>query len=348
MKLDFDIQPPKTEVLDLLQTKVDQKTKPIGALGRLEELAIKIGLIQQSLTPSLNKPHIVVFAGDHGIASEGVSAYPKEVTYQMVYNFLAGGAAINVFAKQNGIELTIVDAGVNYKFPEHDHLIDQKVNYGTCSFLDKEAMTSEELKLSLERGRDAVNRVHSEGCNIVGFGEMGIGNTSASSVMMSRLCNIPVELCVGRGTGVDGSALQRKIDILSRAVEKHQSATTPLQVLQTFGGYEIAQMCGAMLQAAENRMVLLVDGFIATASYLIAQELFPAVSHYAILCHQSHEAGHQRLIDYLNMKPLLHLDMRLGEGTGCAIAYPVIENAIAFLNDMASFEGASVSQKAIQ
>lgn len=345
MKLDFDIKSPKMELLDKLKIKADQKTKPLGALGRLEQLAIKIGLIQQSQTPSLNKPHIIVFAGDHGISDDGVSAYPKDVTFQMVHNFLAGGAAINVLATQNGIDLLIVDAGVDHEFENVPGLIDQKINYGTKNFLNNQAMTEKELLLAIDKGRKAVNEVHKTGCNIIGFGEMGIGNTSSASLISSRICNIRLEECIGRGTGIDNPGLQHKIDILNRASDYHKAVSQPLQVLQTFGGYEIVQLFGAMLQAAENGMIVLVDGFIATSAFLVAQAIYPAIKSYSIMCHQSEEKGHQLMTDYLNMKPLLNLNMRLGEGTGCAVAYPIVKSAITFFNEMASFEAAGVSQK---
>jgi len=329
-----------------IQHKINNKTKPLGALGKLEEVALQIALIQETLTPSLVKPHIVVFAASHGIASEGVSAYPPEVTFQMVLNFLQGGAAINVFTKQNGIELALVDAGVDHDFEPDENLIDAKINHGTKSFLSESAMTESECQQAIEKGKEIVKNIAKTGCNVIGFGEMGIGNTSSAALIMSKLLNIPIEDCVGKGTGVNPDQYQNKINILMKAISNHAEVSiNPMQVLQTFGGFEIAMMCGAFLAAAEEKMVLMVDGFIASAAFLCAVKLNPAIKDFAVFCHQSEEKGHQLLLESLDVKPLLNLDMRLGEGTGCAVAYPLLKGAVAFLNEMASFESAGVSDK---
>jgi nicotinate-nucleotide--dimethylbenzimidazole phosphoribosyltransferase len=329
-----------------IQHKINTKTKPLGALGTLEDVALQIALIQETLTPGLVKPHVVVFAASHGIANEGVSAYPSEVTFQMVLNFLNGGAAINVFTKQNGIKLTLVDAGVDHDFEPDEKLIDAKINHGTKSFLHQDAMSTEECSAALEKGKQIVKDISGTGCNVIGFGEMGIGNTSSAAVIMSRLLQIPVGDCVGKGTGVNPEQFQNKINILEKAVLNHpQVETDPVQVLQTFGGFEIAMMCGAFLAAAEEKMVLMVDGFIASAAFLCAFKINPSVKDFAIFCHQSEEKGHALLLGYLKVKPLLQLDMRLGEGTGCAVAYPLLLSAVAFFNEMASFESAGVSDK---
>lgn len=330
---------------DLLH-KIDFKTKPLGSLGKLEKLALQIGTIQNTLTPSLHNPTIVVFAGDHGIAKDGVSAYPQEVTYQMVMNFLQGGAAINVFSKQNNITLNIVDAGVNFNFPENENLINAKIACGTKSFLQEKAMSENELQLCFDKGNEIVQQVFDSGCNTIGFGEMGIGNTSSAAIIMSYLCNLPLAKCVGRGTGLNDTQFENKISILTQAQNFHGNIETPKDVLQTFGGFEIAQMCGAMLSAAEKNMVVLVDGFIATAAFLVAYKIKPTIIENAIFCHLSDESGHLNLLNYLNAEPILNLNMRLGEGTGCAVAYPIIESAVSFLNNMASFESANVSNKA--
>jgi nicotinate-nucleotide--dimethylbenzimidazole phosphoribosyltransferase len=328
-----------------LKHKIDSKTKPIGALGILEKLALQIGTIQNSLSPVLNKPTIIVFAGDHGIAQTGVSAYPQEVTYQMVMNFLHGGAAINVFSTQHGINLKIVDAGVNFDFDKYETLINAKIDKGTKSFLQEKAMTETQLLQCFEKGKEIVTQLANEGCNIVGFGEMGIGNTSSASMLMSYLCDLPIEICVGRGTGLNDEQLQNKIAILEQAKAFHGKIENPKEVLQTFGGFEIAQMCAAMLTAFENNMIILVDGFIASSAFLIAQKMNPLIRSNAIFCHLSDESGHQHLLNFLRAEPILKLNMRLGEGTGCAIAYPIIESAVAFLNNMASFESAGVTNK---
>lgn len=329
-----------------IQHKINNKTKPVGALGKLEDVALQIALIQETLMPSLIKPHIVVFAASHGIANEGVSAYPSEVTFQMVLNFLNGGAAINVFTKQNGIELALVDAGVDHDFEPNEKLIDAKIKHGTKSFLTHSAMTEAECQQAIEKGKEIVKNIAKTGCNVIGFGEMGIGNTSSAAVIMSKLLDIPIEDCVGKGTGVNPDQYQNKILILQKAVSNHAGVSTePMQVLQTFGGFEIVMMCGAFLEAAEKKMVLMVDGFIASAAFLCALKINPSVKDFAVFCHQSEEKGHQLLLEGLNAKPLLSLDMRLGEGTGCAVAYPLLKSAVAFLNEMASFESAGVSDK---
>ena len=329
-----------------IQHKINSKTKPLGALGKLEEVALQIALIQETLTPDLVKPHIVVFAASHGIANEGVSAYPSEVTFQMVLNFLNGGAAINVFTRQNGIELTLVDAGVDHDFEPNEKLIDAKINYGTKSFLNQASMSAEECQRAMEKGKEIVRNIAKTGCNVIGFGEMGIGNTSSAAVIMSKILQIPLEDCVGKGTGVNPDQYQNKINILTESIINHSEISNdPIEVLQTFGGFEIAMMCSAFLVAAEEKMVLMVDGFIASAAFLCAFKINPKVKDFAVFCHQSEEKGHAYLLKYLEVKPLLSLDMRLGEGTGCAVAYPLLKSAVAFFNEMASFESAGVSDK---
>lgn len=341
----FNVQPVSNRLKEDLQHKIDFKTKPLGALGQLENIALQIGLIQDTLSPELKNPHIVVFAGDHGIANEGVSAYPQEVTFQMVMNFLNGGAAINVFCKQNNINIKVVDAGVNYEFPNGLKLTDTKIGMGTKSFLKEPAMSIKEAQKCIDRGSVIVNEIYQSGCNVIGFGEMGIGNTSSASVLMSLLCKIPIKGCVGKGTGLDTEGFNKKIKILTSAIKKQGKPDTVFKTLATYGGFEIAQMCGAMLQAAENKMVLLVDGFIATSAFLVAYKINPDILDYAIFCHQSDEQGHAKMLKHLKAKPVFSLNMRLGEGTGAAIGYPVIQSAVNFLNEMASFESAGVSNK---
>jgi nicotinate-nucleotide--dimethylbenzimidazole phosphoribosyltransferase len=330
-------------IKEQLQHKIDFKTKPLGALGKLEKIALQIGSIQNTLSPQLTKPSIMVFAGDHGIANEGVSAYPQEVTFQMVMNFLQGGAAINVFAAQNGIDLKVLDAGVNFDFEPNEKLIDLKIAKGTKSFLADKAMTETQIMECIIAPNYQIKKLHEEGCNIIGFGEMGIGNTSAATMLMSNFCNLPIEKCVGRGTGLNDEQLNKKIEILKRAKDFHGEITDPMQALQAFGGFEIAQICYAMQKAFECNMIILVDGFIASAAFLVAYKSNPVILDNAIFCHLSDEHGHQNLLNYLGVEPLLKLGMRLGEGTGCAVAYPLIESAISFLNNMASFESAGVS-----
>ncbi|HEY4787556.1 MAG TPA: nicotinate-nucleotide--dimethylbenzimidazole phosphoribosyltransferase [Bacteroidales bacterium] len=329
--------------LTQLQHKIDNKTKPLGSLGVLEQIALQIGTIQNTLSPELKKPTIIVFAGDHGIVDEGVSPYPREVTMQMVMNFLNGGAAINVFCKQNDINLLVADAGVDFDFEPSLPLIHAKVGKGTRNILYTAAMTAEECQKAMDQGGGIVTLQHHKGCNIIGFGEMGIGNTSSASLLMSKFCQLPIEKCVGRGTGLDDEGLQNKISILRRALEKHPSAITPTEILATFGGFEIAMMAGAMLKAAELGMIIMVDGFITTSALISAYHFNKHIVKNCIFSHQSDEQGHKLMLDFLNVKPVLNLGMRLGEGTGAAVAYPVIKAAVSFLNEMASFESAGVS-----
>lgn len=326
-----------------LQHKIDQKTKPTGSLGILEVLAKQIGMVFQTLEPKIIKPNIIIFAADHGIANHGVSAYPQDVTRQMVTNFLVGGAAINVFCKQNTIKLSIVDAGVNYDFPMNTNLISAKIGMGTQSFLHGPAMSSMELQLCLNKGQEVVKTIAKTGCNCIGFGEMGIGNTATASVLMSIILALPIADCVGKGTGITDEKLIEKINILKKCLDNYEGENNLESKLAYFGGFEIMQMVGAMLEAKENNMLILVDGFICSVAFLIAFKKKPSVIKNAIFCHSSAEQGHQKIVDYLGVRSLLQLDLRLGEGTGCAIAFPIIESAVAFLNEMASFESAGVS-----
>jgi nicotinate-nucleotide--dimethylbenzimidazole phosphoribosyltransferase len=342
--LNFQITGSSRTITKELKHKIDNKTKPVGSLGDLENIALQIGCVQKTLSPVLKNPTIIVFAGDHGIAQSGVSLYPQEVTYQMVLNFLRGGAAINVFCKQNDVEIKVVDAGVINLFEDNEALIQAKVAHGTKNFLEDPAMTEEECMIALYRGTEIVKNTFNDGCNIIGFGEMGIANTSSAAIILSYLANIPLEKSVGRGTGLNEEGVQNKYCILKRAVNKHSIDPEPLKVLQTFGGFEIAMMCGAMLQAAEHKMILLIDGFISTAALLVAYKLYPAILDYCIFCHNSNEQGHKLMLEYLKIKPVLNLNLRLGEGTGAALAYPVVKAAVTFLNDMASFDSASVSK----
>lgn len=315
-------------------------------MGALERVALKIGRIQHTLSPQLKQPTMLVFAGDHGIAREGVSPYPQEVTYQMVFNFLAGGAAINVFCRQNGISIKVVDAGVNFDFAPHPDLINAKIAPGTQSYLHGPAMSNVQGEAALAKGAELVQAAFDGGCNIIGFGEMGIGNTSSAAVLLSLLGGVPIEECVGRGTGLDDPGLARKKEILAQAIKNNPVDTSSaLAVLATFGGFEIAMMAGAMLKAAELKMIVLVDGFITSAALLAARAFNPHVLDYCIFTHQSHERGHQKMLACLGAEPLVNLEMRLGEGSGAAVVYPLIMAAVNFLNEMASFESANVSQK---
>ncbi|HWK05411.1 MAG TPA: nicotinate-nucleotide--dimethylbenzimidazole phosphoribosyltransferase [Puia sp.] len=341
-----------TELQKELQHKIDSKTKPLGALGRLEEVALQVGLIQGSVNPRISHPHIVVFAGDHGIAATGlVNPYPQAVTAQMVLNFIAGGAAINVFCRQQDIGLTVVDAGVNFDFPADlpsRRFIRSKIGYGTRNYLEGAAMRRDEARQAMEAGGKIVEDLFREGCNCIGLGEMGIGNTSAASLIMSFITRIPVEECAGRGTGVNDLQLEKKIATLREVFQLHLPVITaspdPLTILQQVGGFEIAMMTGAYLKAAELKMIILIDGFITTAALLLAQQFDPGVRSHCIFSHNSGEQGHEKMLQYLDARPLLNLGMRLGEGTGAAMAFPLVQSAVNFLQEMASFESAGVSK----
>ncbi|SDF50239.1 nicotinate-nucleotide--dimethylbenzimidazole phosphoribosyltransferase [Chitinophaga filiformis] len=342
----FNISPVNKDIVAALQQKIDNKTKPHGSLGQLEKIALQVGAVQQTLTPALRQPTIVVFAGDHGIAKEGVSPFPQEVTYQMVFNFLQGGAGINVFTRQNCMEIRVVDAGVNFDFNQHPGLIHAKVGMGTNSYLHEPAMTQVQCEEAMEKGAAIVREIQQEGCNVIGFGEMGISNTSSAAIIMSLLCDIPLEQCIGRGTGWNDEGLARKKAIITAAMVRHKNIEkTPVNVLSTFGGFEIAMMCGAMLQAAASGMIVLVDGFISTSALLVASKMSAHILDYCIFTHQSNEQGHHLMLSHMKAVPLLSLGMRLGEGTGAAVAYPIILSAVNFLNEMASFESAGVSNK---
>jgi len=342
----FNITAPDMKLASALQAKINNKTKPLGALGRLEGLALKIGLMQNTLSPKLAHPVMMVFAGDHGIVESGVSPYPQAVTQQMVLNFLAGGAGINVFARQSHMQIRVIDAGVNHVFAAHPDLIDAKIGMGTSNFLIAPAMSAEQCGQALTRGAELAGLEIKAGSNVLGFGEMGIGNTSAAAALMSVLCDLPAELCVGRGTGLDDIGLQRKIAVIEQALQHHGlDGSDPMQALRTFGGFEIAMMTGAMLGAAKQRAALIIDGFIATAALLVASKIEPAILDYCVFAHCSGEAGHKLLLQQLEAEPLLDIGLRLGEGTGAALAYPLMQAAVNFLNDMASFESANVSRQ---
>ena len=332
-----------------LQQKIDQKTKPLGALGRLESLAFQLGRIQNTLSPKIVQPTLMVFASDHGAAKAGVSAYPQEVTWQMVENFLAGGAAINVLAKQLGWQLQIVDAGVAHDFGPRPGLINAKVAPGTANYIDGPAMTDAQCAQAMNQGAIRVRQDAETGCTLIAFGEMGIGNTASASLLTHFLTQTPLDRVVGRGTGLNDEGLQRKKALLAQAAERvpaNQISSDPIRLLTEFGGFEIAMMAGGMIAAAEARLTILVDGFIVTSALLVAARLYPAILDYCVFAHRSGEPGHQIQIDALGGKALLDLGLRLGEGSGAALALPIVQAAAHFLNDMASFSSAGVSEAA--
>ncbi len=349
-------------LIEQLQNKINNKTKPLGALGELENIALQIGTIQNSLSPQITKPHIVVFAGDHGIAVTGkVNSYPQAVTAQMVLNFVQGGAAINVFCKQNNIKLTVVDAGVNFDFEQSLLIKHCKVAKSTNDYTNAYAMSDIQVNECIQKGATIVQEINDEGSNTIAFGEMGIGNTSSASLIMHHYTSLPLEQCVGRGTGANNEQLQTKLDALSDAAAYHELATydiTPTRIMQSIGGFEIVMMAGAYIKAYELGMVIVVDGFIATAALYLAMKYYnqpqekqvsidnsSVILHNCIFAHTSGEQGHLKMLDAIGAKPLLHLGMRLGEGTGAALAIPILQSACAFVNKMASFESAGVSEQ---
>ncbi|WP_066260245.1 nicotinate-nucleotide--dimethylbenzimidazole phosphoribosyltransferase [Hydrogenophaga flava] len=332
----------QAELAARLQRLLDNKTKPVGSLGQIERLAQRIGLILGSEAPELKNPQLVVFAGDHGLAARGVSAYPSDVTWQMVENFLAGGAAVSVLARQNGIGLTVVDCGVRHDFAPRPGLVINKVAPGTADALEGPAMSAAQCNVAIASGAALVKDLPG---NALLLGEMGIGNTSAASLLMSRLAGLDIVDCTGAGTGLDAPAVQRKIGILRQVLARHPDAKAPLDALAAFGGFEIATMVGSVLQAAAERRVIVVDGFIASSAVLVASALQPAVLQRCVFAHQSGERGHALMLAHLKAEPLLDLGLRLGEGSGAALAWPLLISACAILREMASFESAGVSRQ---
>ncbi|MEJ7686324.1 MAG: nicotinate-nucleotide--dimethylbenzimidazole phosphoribosyltransferase [Variovorax sp.] len=325
-----------------LQRVLDGKTKPVGALGRLEALGLRLGLILGTDAPSLDAPQLLVCAGDHGLAARGVSAFPSDVTWQMVENFLSGGAAVSVLARQHGLALTVVDCGVAHDFAPRSGLAMRKIAAGTADASAGPAMTAAQCEAAIANGIALVRELPG---NALLLGEMGIGNSSAASLLLSRLTGHDIDACTGAGTGLDAAGLVRKRGLLREVLSLHGDAGTPLAALAAFGGFEIATLTGAVLQAAHERRVIVVDGFIASAAVLVAQALRPHVVQRCVAAHESAEPGHHLLLEALGLDALLHMDLRLGEGSGAALAWPLLESACAVLRDMASFESAGVSQR---
>jgi nicotinate-nucleotide--dimethylbenzimidazole phosphoribosyltransferase len=332
-----------------LRHRIDHLTKPLGALGQLEALAVQLGLIlqrDQALAEALGTPQMVVFAADHGLAAEGVSAYPQAVTAQMVMNMAGGGASVNVLARQHGFALTLVDAGVAADLSALP-IAHHKIALGTASALRGPAMTQSQAQQALRSGMDVVR---ARPGRVLALGEMGIGNTSSAALLFATLCGVDIAEACGRGTGLDDAQLSHKRDVLQQVARRHATLTDPLDVLAAVGGFEIAMMAGALLQGASERRVLLIDGFIAGAAALVAHALCPAVSGYLVFCHRSHESGHRLMLQHLLQRdavlpgaPLLDLDLRLGEGSGALLAWPLVLSAARLFDDMASFESAGVS-----
>jgi nicotinate-nucleotide--dimethylbenzimidazole phosphoribosyltransferase len=326
-----------------LRHRIDNKTKPLGALGQLEDLALQAGLVQGSLRPQLCQPQVLVFAGDHGLAEEGVSAYPQEVTWQMVMNFLADGAAVNVLARTQGLAVQVIDAGVKHDFEAHPSLVRAKVAPGTRNSLHQPAMSHAECDVAVRRGMALALQAVGQGSNVLAFGEMGIANTSAATLLLHKLEGVPLAQATGRGTGVDDAGLAHKQAVLTRAAARTAERLGAFEALAEYGGFEIAMMAGAMLGAAQSRALILVDGFITSSAALVACRLAPAARECMVFAHCSAETGHRALLQALQARPLLDLGLRLGEGTGAVLAWPLLRAAVAFLNEMASFESAGVA-----
>ena len=338
------IKPVNMELLEQAQSRLDNKTKPPGSLGRLEEFARRIVAISGSFEPDTSKKVIFTFAGDHGIVEEGVSLYPKEVTAQMVYNFLAGGAGVNVLARHVGAEVRVVDVGVDFDFNNIPGMLHRKVARGTRNFAIEPAMSREETLAAMQVGIDLANQCKAEGVGLVGTGEMGIGNTSPSSAIIAAVSGMSVRNLTHRGTGINDTALERKIRVIEQGLSLNRpDSKDPLDVLTKVGGLEIAAIAGLVLGCAANSVPVVIDGFISTAGALIASELHPNVRDYIFAAHQSVEIGHQFMLDRIGARPILDLDFRLGEGTGAALAMGLIDAGVKILKEMATFDEAGVS-----
>ena len=325
-----------------IQAKIDNLNKPKGSLGRLEELAMQVCLIQQTLEPSLAHPCHLLLGGDHGIEREGVSVSPREVTWQQMINFTRGGGGVNMFCRQHGFKLRIVDVGVDYDLSHIDGIIDRKIAPGTRNFLYEPAMTEEEFDKAIQVGADLVDDCVEEGCRVLSIGEMGIANTSPSSIWMSLFGNIPLKDCIGAGAGLNSAGISHKYEVLRKAVERFR--TSGCDELRYFGGFEMIAAIGAMLRGAEQRLVVLIDGFIMTACALAAIRLYPASKDYMIFTHCGDESGHKMMLDLVDAKPLLHLGLRLGEGTGALCAFPLVDSAVRMMNEMNNFDKAKITK----
>lgn len=326
-----------------VQQKIDNLNKPKGSLGRLEELAMQLCLVQQTLSPKLSRPCHLLFGGDHGIEREGVSVSPREVTWQQMVNFTHGGGGVNMFCRQHGFKLHIVDVGVDYDLSSVPGIIHQKIARGTRNFRYEAAMSDDEFNRTLEVGISLVDNCHSEGCNMVSIGEMGIANTSPSSIWMHRFCHIPLQECIGAGAGLDNAGIRHKYEILSEA-DANCQVTSIADVIRYFGGFEMVAAIGAMLRAAELHLIILIDGFIMTACALAATQLYPAAQDYMIFTHCGDESGHRRMLDSMGAKALLNLGLRLGEGTGALCAFPIVDSACRMINEMNNFKDAEITK----
>lgn len=342
----FNILPTDKDMRQAIQQKIDNLNKPKGSLGMLEDLAMQISLIQHTFTPTLSHPCHLLLGADHGIEHEGVSVSPRDVTWQQMLNFANGGGGVNLFCRQHGFDLSIIDMGVDHDLSACPQIINRKIAWGTSNFLHAAAMTEEQFNLCIETAVQLVDECKEKECNIICLGEMGIANTSPSSIWMSLFGQIPLEECIGAGAGLNNEGISHKYKVLKAAVDLYleNNRNTPLNAIRYFGGFEMVGAIGAMLRAAELHMVILVDGFIMTACMLAASQLYPNVLDYAVFGHCGDENGHKRLLLLMNAKPILLLGMRLGEGTGALCAYPIIESAIRMINEMNDFDRAHITK----
>lgn len=325
------------------QDRIDSLAKPVGSLGKLEGAARKISTIQNTLKPELKNPHHILFVADHGIVAEGVSPSPKEITWQQAINITQNGAGINIFTTQHNFKLLIIDAGTDYDFPKNLGIIDRKIRKSSRNFLHEAALTEEEVNLALAYGEEIVDMVAKNNCNILSIGELGIGNTSVASIWMSLLTNIPLQQCVGAGSGLSETFTRHKYEVLQQSIHRYNGPITPMSVMREFGGLEMVMAVGAMLRAAELQMTILIDGFLMSNSLLMASKINHEVEQYALFSHKSEERGHILLLEYLGVEPLLHLNFCLGEGTGAVCAYPLVESSVRMMNQMKSFEESRIS-----
>ena len=344
----FDIQKPDESLREAIAQKIDNLNKPKGSLGRLESLAMQMAMIQQTLSPTLRHPCHLLLGGDHGIEREGVSLSPRDVTWQQMINFTRGGGGVNMFCRQHGFDLKIVDMGVDYDLSAYPTIIDRKIAHGTDNFLYRPAMNESQFHQAIDTGAELVDECRRVGADIICIGEMGIANTSPSSIWMSLWGNIPLQECIGAGSGLNDEGIARKCAILQRAVDNFLAAGNdpddPETVIRYFAGYEMAGAIGAMLRAAELKMAVMVDGFIMSACMLAASRLYPDVLRYAIFGHCGDEVGHRRMLALMDAQPLLSLNLRLGEGTGALCAFPIIDSAVRMINELNNFQNAQITK----
>ena len=339
----FKIETPDNALRPAIQEKIDNLNKPKGSLGRLEELAMQICLIQQTLSPELSHPCHLLLGGDHGIEREGVSVSPREVTWQQMINFTRGGGGVNMFCRQHGFKLRIVDVGVDYDLSSVPGIIDRKIARGTRNFLYEPAMTEEEFNQAIQVGVDLADDCKAERCKVLCIGEMGIGNTSPSSIWMHLFCDIPLNDCIGAGAGLDSPGIRHKREVLAQAVSNWKKANDQNPIAY-FGGFEMVAAIGAMLRAAEQHLIILIDGFIMTACAMAAIRLYPDSQDYMIFTHCGDESGHRMMLDAIDARPLLHLGLRLGEGTGALCAFPIVDSAVRMINEMNNFDNARITK----